>query len=123
MPALEEILTQDNEWRAINGEADGLRAKKNQAADEIGKLKREKKDDSGLLGEMEGVKARLKELEEKAKVSEDKISEGLLNIPNVPEPSVTVGTNESQNRVLRQWGTPKNIAAPKDHQELGENWG
>lgn len=123
LPALEQVLALDAEWRNVNNEAETLRAKRNQAADAIGKLKHEKKDASGILKEMEGLKARLKELEDKTKEFEAKITDGLLNIPNLPDPSVTVGKNETENRVLRDWGTKRPIAAPKDHQELGESLG
>lgn len=71
---------------------------------------------------MEGLKARLKELEDKAKEFEAKITDGLLNMQPA-DPSVTVGKNETENRVLRDWGTKRTIAAPKDHQELGESLG
>ncbi len=123
LPALEQLLAVDAEWRNVNAEAETLRARRNQAADEIGKLKRDKQDASAILKEMENLKARLKELEDKAKEFEAKITDGLLNIPNLPDPSVTVGKNETENRALRSWGTKRAIASPKDHQELGESLG
>lgn len=113
----------DEAWRGVNAEAEALRTRRNQAADEIGKLKREKKDAFPLLKEMESVKGRLKELEEKLKGLEESLSQGLLGLPNLPDASVPVGKTAEENKEVRAWGTKPEIANPKDHQEIGEGLG
>jgi seryl-tRNA synthetase len=123
LPALEELLTADGEWRKLNAEADELRAKRNRSADEVGRLKKEKKDASALIKEMESVKARLKELEEKAGALDAKLKDGLLNIPNLPDGSVTVGKDPSENRALREWGGRPAVPNARDHQDVGEALG
>jgi seryl-tRNA synthetase len=124
LPAFEELLVADAAWRKVNAEAEALRARRNQAADEIGRLKKERKDAFPLLKEMEVLKGALKKLEEQAKVSEDELKRGLMALPNLPHDSVTKGQDASENRTLREWGKPPAFAfAPKDHQDLGERLG
>ncbi|HRY30159.1 MAG TPA: serine--tRNA ligase [Elusimicrobiota bacterium] len=124
LPAFEELLSADAEWRKVNAEADALRARRNQAADEIGRLKKEKKDIGGVLKEMEGVKATLRELEERAKALEGRVQESLLNIPNLPDSSVPAGKEPSDNKVVREWGTKRTFAfSARDHQDVGEGLG
>ena len=67
LPAFQEFQAADALALAVQKELEPLQARRNKAADEIGALKREKKDASGILKEMEEVKGRIKELEEKAK--------------------------------------------------------
>jgi seryl-tRNA synthetase len=124
LPALEDVMRADAEWLTLNAEADSLRARRNQAADEIGRLKKEKKDASALLKEMEEVKAKLKALEESAADLEIRVRNGLLGLPNLSDESVPVGGSPEQNRVVREWGTkPKFDFKPRDHQEIGETLG
>lgn len=124
LPALEDVLAADGDWRKINAEADALRTRRNRAADEIGRLKREKKDASGILKEMEELKARLKELEEKAKTLEARVQDGLLGIPNLPDGSVPPGKGPDENPVVRAWGEKPAFSFPvRDHQEVGEGLG
>jgi len=123
LPVLEEALKTDADWRTVNAEAETLRAQRNKTADEVGKLKREKKDAGVPIQEMESVKTRLKELEEKAAALEGRVTEALLSLPNLPDASVPVGKAASENPVVRQWGNPGAPPNAKDHQELGEKLG
>jgi seryl-tRNA synthetase len=124
LPALEEVLAAEGELRAVLAEVEPLRARRNQAAEEVGRLKREKKDASALLKDMEDLKIRLKALEEKTAGLEAKVQAGLLGLPNIPHESVPPGKTPADNREVRRWGTPPVFAfKPKDHQELGESLG
>jgi seryl-tRNA synthetase len=124
VPALEEALVLDTRWRAVTAQADPLRARRNQADDEMGRLKREKKDASALLAEMETLKTNVKGLEEQARDLEAKVQEALLGLPNPPDASVPGGKDAAANRVVRQWGESRNFSfKPKDHQTLGEALG
>ncbi|MBL0349029.1 MAG: serine--tRNA ligase [Elusimicrobia bacterium] len=124
VPALDDLLAVDAEWKAANAESEPLRARRNQAADEMGRLKREKKDATALLKEMEELKGRLKGLEEKTGAAQARVDEKVLGLPNLPHPSVPVGTDAGQNREVRRWGEPKNFSfKPRDHQDIGEKLG
>ncbi|HMU74201.1 MAG TPA: serine--tRNA ligase [Elusimicrobiota bacterium] len=124
VPALEDLLAADAEWKAANGESEPLRARRNQAADEMGRLKREKKDATALLKEMEELKTRLKGLDEKTAAAQARVDEKVLGLPNLPHPSVPVGADAGQNREIRRWGEPKKFPfKPRDHQDIGEKLG
>jgi seryl-tRNA synthetase len=124
IPAFDEALEVSAEVLKVQKELEPLQVRRNKAADEIGKLKREKKDVSALLKEMEEVKGRVKDLEEKSNELEGTLRTMLLGLPNVPDASVPVGKDASENPVIRTWGEKTSLAfAPKDHQEIGEALG
>jgi len=124
IPDLDKVLKSDKEWRAVLTELDQLRSRRNKAADEIGRLKREKVDTSALLREMEELKGRQKDLEEKERSLRQETEILLLNLPNLPDPSVPVGRSPEDNKVVREVGKKPNLSfKPKDHHELGTNLG
>ncbi|RJP25622.1 MAG: serine--tRNA ligase [Deltaproteobacteria bacterium] len=101
-------------------EVEGMRAERNAASEEIGRLRREKKDASELMERMKGLSVRLKEAEGLLPEIEGKMEEFLLSIPNVPDASVPEGAGEDDNPVARTWGTPRAFPFPvKDHVDLG----
>ncbi len=122
--ALDALLAVDAEWRAAQAEVEPLRARRNKAADEVGRLKREKTDATALLKDMEELKARLKTAEEKAAGLEARVQEQLLEIPNLPHPSVPGGTDAAANQEVRRVGSPRVFDfKARDHQTLGESLG
>jgi seryl-tRNA synthetase len=124
LPALEELLALDAEARSVNAELEPLRARRNKAADEVGRLKRDKKDASELLKEMEELKARMKDLEARSAEVEAKVAVALLGLPNLPEASVPRGKGAEENVEVRTWGTPARFSFPaKDHHVIGESLG
>lgn len=124
LPDLEKVIEKDKEWRDVVGVLDQLRAKRNSAADEVGKLKREKKDASQLIREMEGLKTELKEKEEAERALKQETEALLLGIPNIPDSSVPVGKGAEDNKVVREIGTKPSFGfKPKDHHDLGTSLG
>ncbi|OYV71631.1 MAG: serine--tRNA ligase [Deltaproteobacteria bacterium 21-66-5] len=86
----------------------------------MGRLRREKRDASELMGRMKALSLLLKEAEAELPAIERKMEEFLLAIPNVPDPSVPDGAGEEDNPVVRTWGTPRAFSFPvKDHVDLG----
>ena len=81
LPDFEKALAIDREWRALLLDIDKLRAKRNTNADEVGRLKKEKKDVANVLKEMEGLKASLKNLEEKERAVLTQLDNLLLSLP------------------------------------------
>lgn len=122
--ALDALLEADAAWRAAFAEVEPLRARRNKAADDVGRLKREKSDVGPLLKEMEELKTRLKAAEEQAAVLEARVQERLLEIPNIPHSSVPAGADASANPELRRVGEPRRFDFKvRDHQTLGEALG
>ena len=117
---LEGFVALDKARRERLVEVEGMRAERNAASEEIGRLRREKKDDSEIMERMKRLSARLKEAEGELPEIERKMEEFLLSIPNVPDPTVPDGAGEEDNPVVRTWGTPRAFSFPvKDHVDLG----
>ena len=118
--ALEGFLDLDDKRRVLIAEVENMRAQRNLASDEIGRLRRDKKDATELLGQMKELSERLKNLETELPEVERRMEEFLLSIPNMPDPSVPEGAGEEDNPVIRTWGQPTDFGFPvKDHVDLG----
>jgi seryl-tRNA synthetase len=121
---LDAVIDLDAERRRLVYETEQLRAEQNKASEEIAKKKKAKEDASEAIAAMKSVSARAKELGEQVKTAEMNLENQLLNIPNIPHDSVPVGTDESANRLERQWGDiPSFDFEPKDHVEIGQGLG
>ncbi|HXX58124.1 MAG TPA: serine--tRNA ligase [Thermodesulfovibrionales bacterium] len=121
---IRKLLELEESRRRIIKESDELRNRRNVVSEEIGKLKREKGDAAGLLEEMKGVSDRIKEFEEKLKSIEGQSRDFLLNIPNIPDESVPVGRDETENVMVRTWGEPREFDFPAlNHWDIGEMLG
>lgn len=118
---LEKILTMAFKRREMIQQAETAKANQNKLSAEVGKLKREGKDVSSVLAELESLKGSVKNLETKAAEVDAEVSQLLLIIPNKPHASVPVGSSEADNQILKTVGEPKkfNFKA-KEHFELGE---
>ncbi|HEY3488709.1 MAG TPA: serine--tRNA ligase [Candidatus Deferrimicrobiaceae bacterium] len=111
----------DEKRRAMLSAVEGLRAERNAASEEIGRLRRGKQDATALMERMKTVSAQIKEAEAGLPEIEAEMESLLLNIPNIPDASVPEGANEGDNPVIRTWGTPRVFDFPvKDHVDIGE---
>lgn len=118
------ILRLDAERRSITVEADRLKHEVNETSRRIGRGKIE--DD-----ELEAVKSRVRELGEQVKGLDQrrgeidtKLSMLLLEVPNIPDPSVPVGATEADNVEIKMWGEkPAFSFQPKSHDEIGRALG
>jgi len=124
VPELEKVLEKDTAWRTALTEVEQLRAQRNKAADEIGQLKREKKDSTPLLKEMEKLKDIFQKKEEEERRLKEEAERLLFGLPNLPDPSVPLGVSAEQNKVVREAGSKKSFSfKPKDHHDIGVNLG
>jgi seryl-tRNA synthetase len=122
--SLTAFLSLEEERRGMLKEAEELRGRRNTVSEEIGKLKREKKDTADLLNQMKSVSDTIKELDEKLRGLDEKITSFILNVPNIPHESVPVGKDETENVVVRTWGEPKEFDFPAlNHWDIGEMLG
>lgn len=117
--SIDDLLALDLSRREIIGKAEALKSRKNTVSDEVGKLKRDKKDASSVIAEMESVKNEIKALDEELGTVESKFNGMMLTIPNIPHPSVPVGKTPADNQAVFTWGEAPTIDfAPKPHWEL-----
>ena len=108
LPLVDEVIALDEEARAAKQEADDLRASRNKLSKQIGALMGQ-----GKKGEAEAVKAqvnanaaRLAELEAKEKELQEKITKDMMVIPNIIDPSVPIGKDDSCNVEIEKFGEP-----------------
>lgn len=117
----DEFLTIEEQRRMLLREADELKNRRNLASEEIGKLRSKKQDASHLIEEMKGVGEKIRELDEKIKALDEHTTDFLLNVPNMPDESVPVGKDETENVELRKWGEPRVFDfEPLNHWDIGE---
>ena len=121
---LDAFSALDKERRELITETEALRAQRNKASDEIGRLKKENLNADTLIAEMkafaEPIKVKSLQTVELTKRQED----FLLRIPNVPHSSVPIGASAADNVEVRRWGAPPKFDfQPKPHWEVGEGAG
>ena len=113
LPLVDEVIALDAEKRAAEAEANELRAKRNKLSKEIGKLMGMAKKDPSKLEEAEAVKAqvkaqadRLEQLEEMEGKLTEQITKIMMTIPQMIDPSVPVGPDDSCNVEVQRFGEP-----------------
>ena len=114
----------DKERRELITTNERRKAQRNKASEEIARLKKEKKNADALIAEMKQASDQIKELDARIDELDRKQRDLLLTIPNVPHPSVPVGTSAADNKEVRCWGAPPKFDfEPKPHWEVGESAG
>jgi seryl-tRNA synthetase len=114
----------DKERRQLITETEALRAQRNKASDEIGRLKKENLNADTLIAGMkafaEPIKVKSLQTAELTKRQED----FLLRVPNLPHASVPVGHSAADNKEVRRWGTPPKFDfQPNPHWDVGKRAG
>jgi len=110
----------DRARRETLASVEKLRAERNAASEEIGRLRRENKDASALMERMKEVSAAIREGEEGLPGIERRMEEVLLSLPNQPDPSVPDGQGEEDNPTVRTWRDPPAFSFPmRDHVDIG----
>ena len=114
------ILKLDSERRQIIGTVENLKNKRNIASKKISELKKEKKEASSVITEMKTVSEDIKKHDITLRKLENKISECMKWVPNIPHESVIHGKDEKDNVVVSEWGDePEFDFSPADHLQLG----
>ena len=120
---LDRLLELDGQRRAGLQELESLRAQRNQRSAKIAGAK-DPAERQQLIDETKGMSARISELEPEMKRLEAELDGLLLEVPNIPDSSVPVGTDAEENVEVRRWGDiPSFGFEPKPHWELGERLG
>lgn len=120
---IDEILQLDEQHRALLTETEQLRAERNAGSKETGKKAPGPERDEHIA-RMRELGDRIQELDGKISKVEQQLNEYMLLVPNLPEPDVPVGTDESENVVTGTWGTFREFSfEPKPHWDLGESLG
>lgn len=105
---VDEVIELDVESRNTKQEADNLRAERNKLSKQIGTLMAQgKKEDAELVKKQVADQAeKLAELSEKEKELEEKITKIMMTIPQIIDPSVPIGKDDSENVEVQRYGDP-----------------
>jgi seryl-tRNA synthetase len=121
---LGEFLDHDANRRAILLEVETLKHRRNKVSERIAQLRRNKEDASDLIAEMKAVSEKIKSLDEQLSHHEQGLRSILMNLPNLPHPSVPVGEDAQDNVIVRKVGEPPLFDfQPLPHWEIGEKLG
>jgi len=115
---VDEVLACDETRRKAETEKQQLQSQRKQTSKQIGMLKGKGEDTSTIEAEVRGINDQIAALDAEAEAAAIKQSDLLLNIPNLTHDACPVGSDETANPVVREWGKKPNIAAPKDHVDL-----
>ncbi|WP_026507388.1 serine--tRNA ligase [Butyrivibrio sp. MC2013] len=105
---VDEVIELDKKSRAIKQESDDLRANRNKISKQIGALMKEGKKEEAEKVKEEVTKnaERLASLEEEQKIVDEKIQNIMYQIPNIIDPSVPIGKDDSCNVEIEKFGEP-----------------
>ena len=108
LPLVDEVISLDVERRKAQQEADELKASKNKIAKEIGALmgQGKKEEAEAKKAEVATNSARLAELEKKQAELEEKVNNIMMVIPNIIDPTVPIGKDDSENVEIKKYGEP-----------------
>ena len=108
LPLVDEVIELDKRNREIKQEVEALRAEKNKASKEIGAMMAQKKleEAEALKKKVAESNGRINELSEEEKEVEEKIKKNMMINPNIIDPSVPIGKDDSENVEVERFGEP-----------------
>lgn len=119
--SVEAVLERDRHYRALLRQVETLRAQHNKMSKHLGSAKEKPPE---LVSQMRDLGERISSLQEQTKEAREAVDALLLEIPNLPHPTVPEGRDADDNVVVRAWGEPRSFSFdPLPHWELGERLG
>ncbi len=117
---IDKLLQLDAERRKIIQESEELKRLRNTVSAEINRLKKAGQNADDKITQMRTVAEKIKQLDGRLREIQEGIRSILIWVPNIPDPSVPVGPDESFNQEVRRWGEIEKLDfKPKPHWELG----
>ncbi|AOJ02639.1 serine--tRNA ligase [Burkholderia mayonis] len=108
------------ERREIQTRTEELQARRNSLSKQIGAMKGRGEDTSAVMAEVGGIGDEMKASAVKLDEIQARLSDLMLQMPNLPHESVPVGKDETENVEVRRWGTPRQFDFDvKDHVDVG----
>lgn len=122
-PPVDQILSLDERRRQAISEVEDLKAKRNEGSKTVGRTK-DRDERTRLIADMKAIGDHISRLDDDVREADRRLRDLLLGIPNLPDPDVPVGPDESANEVARGLGAPREFDfTPKPHWELAEALG
>lgn len=121
---VDRVLEIDAARRELMGKADALKAEQNAASKEIPRIKKEGGDISEIMSRMNEIKESVKKLDAELADLDAAQKSLMYEFPNIPNESVPVGKDDSENVEVRRWGEPTKFDfEPKAHWDIGADLG
>lgn len=116
------VLELDRQRREILKEVEALKAERNRESAQVAALKREKKDASEIIARMKDVGDKIKALDDELGPVESGLRMAMLSIPNIPDKTVPIGKDDTENVEIRKFMEPTKFDfEPKAHWDLGDS--
>lgn len=108
LPLVDEVIALDQENRKIKQEVEALRAERNKLSKEIGGLMKQGKKEEAeeVKAKVYASAARIEELSQREKEVEESLKKNMMVIPNIIDPSVPIGKDDSENVEIEKFGEP-----------------
>ena len=107
MQLLDHIIAWDEEWRRGLKSLEEMRARRNVLTREIAELKKSGKDAKAKVEEAGRLPKDIEGAEQGVDALKDKVTRGLMRLPNILHDSVPIGASDAENVEVRRWGEPK----------------
>ncbi len=121
---IDEIFKLNEERKSLTASVENSRAELNRLSKEIGNLKKSGANADTQVAQVASLKSSMANAELELERIKQGVDDKILMVPNMLDPEVPQGKDETANKVVKSWGTPKNFSfTPKDHVELGEKLG
>ena len=121
---VDEIIAIDAQRRELSSQADAMKNEQNIASKQIPQIKKEGGDISEIMAKMNDIKEKLKGIDAAVAELEAKQKDLILGFPNIPNVSVPVGKDDTENVEIRRFGEPRKFDfEPKAHWDIGADLG
>jgi seryl-tRNA synthetase len=118
---VDQALRLDERRRQLLQSVEGLKSKRNTVSAQVAQMKSRGENADAVIAETRALADRIKSLDDELRHVDEELHTQLLQIPNIPHPSVPVGSSPAENQVVATWGdAPVIDFVPKPHWELAE---
>lgn len=117
---IEDFQELDGRRRRLIAEVEALKSRRNAASQDVARMKRSGQDATALLAELGELSARIKALDAETEAAREAVAEWMMGVPNIPDASVPVGRDETENvEILRHGDVPVFDFEPRAHWDIG----
>lgn len=121
---LDQLLALDQKRRKLLQEVESLKKVRNDANDQISRLKREGKPADSLLSDMKSSSQKIDKIDKEVGNIDKNLNLIMFNVPNIIHESVPVSKDASGNKIVREWGQKRSLDfKAQDHEALGRKLG
>lgn len=119
---VDKFLAVDEKRRKNLAVAEELKSRRNKESETVARMKKAGEDASDVMAEMKELGEEIKGLDVELREIEEELRAVQLSIPNIPNASVPVGKDDSENIEVRRWGEPRKFEfEPRAHWDIGED--